>query len=68
MRDLFGERMDYLNEHLLESDAPADPIELFDAWLADAFAAKEEGVLPEPTAMVLADERRTTVRARVPCC
>jgi pyridoxamine 5'-phosphate oxidase len=30
---------------------PADPYELFDAWLDDAFAAKERGVLPEPTAM-----------------
>jgi pyridoxamine 5'-phosphate oxidase len=27
---------------------------LFDAWLADAFRAKESGVLPEPTAMVVA--------------
>ncbi len=46
--------MDYLNEHLLESAAPGDPIELFDAWLSDAFAAKETGALPEPTAMVVA--------------
>ena len=56
--------MDYLNEHLLESDAPADPIELFDAWLADAFAAKEEGVLPEPTAMVLATSTHDRPSAR----
>ena len=27
---------------------------LFAAWLADAFVAKERGVLPEPTAMVIA--------------
>ena len=56
--------MDYLNEHLLESDAPADPIELFDGWLADAFAAKEEGVLPEPTAMVLATSTHDRPSAR----
>jgi pyridoxamine 5'-phosphate oxidase len=56
--------MDYLNEHLLESDAPADPIELFDAWLAAAFAAKEEGVLPEPTAMVLATSTHDRPSAR----
>ncbi len=56
--------MDYLNEHLLESDAPADPIELFDSWLADAFAAKEEGVLPEPTAMVLATTTHDRPSAR----
>ena len=56
--------MDYLNEHLLESDAPADPIELFDAWLADAFAAKEEGVLPEPTAMVVATSTNDRPSAR----
>ena len=27
---------------------------LFDVWLAEAFVAKERGVLPEPTAMVIA--------------
>jgi pyridoxamine 5'-phosphate oxidase len=52
--DLFGERVDYRSEHLLESAAPADPLELFSSWMADAFAAKERGVLPEPTAMVVA--------------
>jgi pyridoxamine 5'-phosphate oxidase len=52
--DLFGERVDYLSEHLLESAVPADPLELFSSWLTDAFAAKERGVLPEPTAMVVA--------------
>ena len=56
--------MDYLNEHLLESAAPADPIELFDAWLADAFAAKEDGVLPEPTAMVVATSTNDQPSAR----
>jgi len=52
--DLAAERMDYLGEHLLESEVPADPYVLFGRWLADAFAAKERGVLPEPTAMVVA--------------
>jgi len=56
--------MDYLNEHLLESAAPADPVELFDAWLVEAFAAKEEGVLPEPTAMVLATSTNDHPSAR----
>jgi pyridoxamine 5'-phosphate oxidase len=51
--DLAAERVDYTGEHLLESRVPADPYELFDAWLQDAFAAKDRGVLPEPTAMVL---------------
>ena len=37
-----------------KSAAPADPYALFDSWLSDAFAAKERGVLPEPTAMVVA--------------
>ena len=54
MPDLSGERLDYAGDHLLESNAPADPFVLFDAWLADAFLAKERGVLPEPTAMVVA--------------
>ena len=51
--DLSAERVDYSGEHLLESAAPADPYELFDTWLKDAFAAKERGVLPEPTAMAV---------------
>jgi pyridoxamine 5'-phosphate oxidase len=54
MPDLYGERLDYAGDHLRESNAPADPFVLFDAWLADAFLAKERGVLPEPTAMVVA--------------
>jgi pyridoxamine 5'-phosphate oxidase len=54
MQDLYGERTDYRAAHLLESDSPADPFVLFDAWLADAFLAKNRGVLPEPTAMVVA--------------
>jgi pyridoxamine 5'-phosphate oxidase len=54
MQDLYGERTDYRGSRLLESDAPADPFVLFDVWLADAFLAKDRGVLPEPTAMVVA--------------
>jgi pyridoxamine 5'-phosphate oxidase len=54
MQDLYRERTDYRGEHLLESNAQADPFVLFDAWLAEAFLAKESGVLPEPTAMVVA--------------
>ena len=46
--------MDYLGDHLLESAAPADPFELFERWLADAFAARDQGLLAEPTAMVVA--------------
>ncbi|HYP43764.1 MAG TPA: pyridoxamine 5'-phosphate oxidase [Propionibacteriaceae bacterium] len=53
-RDLAAERIDYRSEHLLESQVPADPYGLFERWLADAFAARERGVLPEPTAMVVA--------------
>jgi pyridoxamine 5'-phosphate oxidase len=51
--DLAAERIDYLGRHLAESDVPADPLSLFQTWLADAFAAKETGALPEPTAMVV---------------
>ena len=63
MPDLYGERLDYAGDHLLESNTPADPFVLFDAWLADAFVAKERGVLPEPTAMVHSVEgnKRITV-------
>ncbi len=54
MPDLFAERIDYRSAHLIESEAPDEPFSLFDAWLADAFVAKQSGVLPEPTAMVVA--------------
>ena len=54
MPDLARERMDYRSAPLREQEAPPDPYPLFDDWLADAFAAKERGELPEPTAMVLA--------------
>jgi len=54
MPELYSERLDYQGDHLLESTAPADPLALFDSWLAEAFLAKERGMLPEPTAMVVA--------------
>lgn len=48
-----GERTDYLAGSLPD-DAPADPLALFDLWLAEAFAQREEhGDLPEPSAVVL---------------
>lgn len=62
--DLAAERMDYLGDHLLESQVPDDPYTLFDQWLTEAFAAKDRGVLPEPTAMVLATSRSGQPRAR----
>jgi pyridoxamine 5'-phosphate oxidase len=51
--DLYRERVDYLGDHLLETAIPADPLVLFSSWLSEAFAAKDRGVLPEPTAMVV---------------
>ena len=51
--DLYSERVDYLGDHLLETAIPADPLVLFSSWLSEAFAAKDRGVLPEPTAMVV---------------
>ncbi|MDN5822373.1 MAG: pyridoxamine 5'-phosphate oxidase [Brachybacterium sp.] len=50
---LAGERTDYLAGSLPD-DAPADPLALFDVWLAEAFAHREEHAdLPEPSAVVL---------------
>ena len=50
---LAGERTDYLAGSLPD-DAPADPLALFDLWLAEAFARREEhGDLSEPSAVVL---------------
>ncbi len=54
MPDLAAERMDYDAGTLREESAPLEPYALFDAWLADAFEAKAQGRLPEPTAMVVA--------------
>lgn len=53
-RLLADERLDYRRDELVASEVPAEPYALFDTWLADAFAAQETGVLPEPTAMVVA--------------
>jgi pyridoxamine 5'-phosphate oxidase len=64
MADLPSERIDYDGAHLLETEAPGDPYALFETWLRDAFAAKESGVLPEPTAMVVATVSRNRPRAR----
>jgi pyridoxamine 5'-phosphate oxidase len=47
--DIAAERREYLGQRLLESDAPAEPLELFSAWLDQALAA---GLL-DATAMVL---------------
>lgn len=52
--DLARERVDYTAAHLSRADAPADPLELFQRWLAAALAAKEDGTIPEPTAIQLA--------------
>jgi pyridoxamine 5'-phosphate oxidase len=54
MPDLAAERLDYSGEQLLETAVPADPYVLFDRWLTAAFQAKTGGLLPEPTAMVVA--------------
>jgi pyridoxamine 5'-phosphate oxidase len=51
--DLAAERTDYHGDHLLEDTVPASPYPLFRSWMEDAFAAKESGTLPEPTAVVL---------------
>jgi pyridoxamine 5'-phosphate oxidase len=47
--DIAQERREYLGQRLLESDAPAEPLALFSAWLDRALAA---GLL-DATAMVL---------------
>ena len=49
-----AERVDYRAGELVEESAPADPLALFDRWLDDAFAARDAGLLAEPTAMVVA--------------
>ena len=53
-RLLADERLDYRRDELDEAEVPVEPYALFDTWLADAFAAQATGVLPEPTAMVVA--------------
>ena len=54
MRDLSAERVDYAGVQLLEAAVPDQPITLFETWLADALLARDQGLLAEPTAMVLA--------------
>jgi pyridoxamine 5'-phosphate oxidase len=48
--DLAAMRSAYARTGLDEAAAPGEPLELFDAWMADAVAAG----LPEPNAMVVA--------------
>lgn len=43
-------RVDYQADELLESNAPANPFDLFDAW----FEAAEASDCPEPNAMIVA--------------
>jgi pyridoxamine 5'-phosphate oxidase len=62
--DLAAERIDYSGQHLVETEVPAEPLALFQRWLADAFAAKEGGLLPEPTAMVVSTAAGTRPSAR----
>jgi pyridoxamine 5'-phosphate oxidase len=52
--DLASERVNYSGDHLVEDTAPPEPYSLFHRWLTDAFAARDAGVLAEPTAMVVA--------------
>ncbi len=54
MHDLSTERVDYTAGHLLETDVPGAPVPLFEVWLADAIVARDQGVLAEPNAMVVA--------------
>jgi pyridoxamine 5'-phosphate oxidase len=54
VHDLATERVDYTAPHLLETDVPTAPLPLFEAWLADALRARDEGRLAEPNAMVVA--------------
>lgn len=56
--DLARERVDYQNPHLLEDQVPLDPVELLRAWLDDAFAAKEQGLITEPSAVTVATARQ----------
>ncbi|MFC7374828.1 pyridoxamine 5'-phosphate oxidase [Brachybacterium sp. GCM10030267] len=50
---LAGERHDYLAGSLAD-DAPSDPLALFDIWMDEAFARRDEqGDLTDPSAVVL---------------
>lgn len=61
-RRLADDRVDYRLDHLDEDSAPTDPLDLFDRWLGDAFAVRDQlapaaeragVVLLEPTAMTV---------------
>ena len=63
--DLAKERIDYAGTHLLESIVPDDPFVLFGDWMEAAFAAKDQGLLTDPTAVVLStvgNDRRPSSR------
>jgi pyridoxamine 5'-phosphate oxidase len=64
VRDLSAERVDYIGGQLLEAAVPDEPVTMFEMWLADAFLARDQGRLAEPTAMVLAtsDSGRPSAR------
>jgi pyridoxamine 5'-phosphate oxidase len=64
VRDLSTERVDYTGAQLLEAGVPNQPVPLFETWLADALLARDQGLLAEPTAMVLAtcDDGRPSAR------
>jgi pyridoxamine 5'-phosphate oxidase len=53
VRDLSTERVDYAGVQLLEAAVPDEPVALFESWLAEALLARDQGLLAEPTAMVL---------------
>lgn len=52
--ELRAERTEYGSADLTEESTPEEPFGLFDAWMADAFAARDAGNLLEPTAMQVA--------------
>jgi pyridoxamine 5'-phosphate oxidase len=52
--DVANLRKEYVRHGLLEAEAPADPLELFRRWFADATGAG----LPDPNAMTLATASR----------
>ncbi len=62
--ELARERVDYAATHLSRREAPADPLQLFARWLDAAMAAKDEGVIAEPTAVQLATVELDGGRAR----
>ena len=53
-KHLQSDRETYRGQQLRADESPADPIELFNAWMAGAMKAYEAGEIPEPVAMQLA--------------